>query len=51
MGMDQSEKQVIASLLLLLGLTMLVAGLEAGQLDLILNFLRSVFEAAIAGSP
>ena len=47
--MNTSEKRVIASLLLLLGVTLLVLGLEEGQLALISKILREIFEPALAG--
>lgn len=47
--MDQSEKRVIGSLLLLSGLTFIIAGLYTGQLDYILEFVKRIFETAVAG--
>lgn len=49
--MDQSEKRVIGSLLLLSGLTFITAGLYSGQLDYILELVKTVFETAVAGLP
>ena len=49
--MDQSEKRVIGSLLLLLGLTFITVGLYSGQLDYILELVKKVFETAVAGLP
>ena len=49
--MDTSEKRVIGSLLLLSGLTFLVVGLYAGQLDYIIDTLKKIFETAVAGVP
>lgn len=51
MFMDQSEKRVIGSLLLLSGLTFIVVGLYSGQLDYILELVTSIFETAVAGLP
>ena len=48
--MDQSEKRVIASLLLLLGLTLLAIGLNTGQIEMIMRLLKETFGPAIAGS-
>jgi len=47
--MNTSEKRVAASLLLLLGITLLVLGLEDGQVAHISELLRKIFEPAIAG--
>ena len=49
--MDQSEKRVIGSLLLLSGLTFITVGLYSGQLDYILELVKKVFETAVVGSP
>jgi hypothetical protein len=49
--MDQSEKRVIGSLLLLSGLTFFTVGLYSGQLDYILELVKRVFETALAGWP
>lgn len=48
--MSPSGKRVVASLLLLLGLTLLAVGLETGQLSYLIDLLSRVFEAAVAGS-
>ncbi len=47
--MDLSEKRVIGSLLLLLGLSFLAVGLHVNQLDTVSEMVRKVFETAIAG--
>jgi hypothetical protein len=49
--MDPLERRVIGSLFLLLGLSSLAVGLYTGQLTLILELLKKIFETAIAGSP
>ncbi len=49
--MDPSEKRVIGSLLLLSGLTFLVVGLYAGQLNYIMDVMKRIFETAVAGVP
>jgi len=49
--MNPSEKRIVGSLLLILGLTMLVAGLASGQLNYLLDLLKKVFEAAVSGTP
>jgi hypothetical protein len=48
---DVSEKRVIGSLLLLLGLTFAIVGLYSGHLDHILRLVKDVFETAVAGWP
>jgi len=49
--LDTSQRRVIGSLLLLLGVTFLVAGLYSGQLPRVFDIVRKVFEAAVAGAP
>jgi len=49
--MDLPEKRVIGSLLLLSGLTFLAVGLYNGQLTVVLELLKKIFETAIAGLP
>jgi hypothetical protein len=49
--MDLPEKRVIGSLILLSGLTFLAVGLYTGQLTLVLDRLKEIFETAIAGLP
>jgi len=49
--MDTSERRVIGSLLLLSGVTLLVVGLYSGQLNIVFEIVRKVFEAAVAGAP
>lgn len=49
--MDMSEKRVIGSLLLLLGLTFVILGLYSGHLDHILRLVQDVSETAVAGWP
>jgi len=46
---DLPEKRVIGSLILLSGLTFLAVGLYAGQLTVVLELLKKIFETAIAG--
>lgn len=48
---DVSEKRVIGSLLLLLGLTFAIVGLYSGQLDHVIRFVKDVFETAVVGWP
>ncbi len=49
--MDLPEKRIVGSLLLLSGLTFLAIGLHTGQLASVLERLKTIFEAAIAGLP
>ncbi|MFQ6073730.1 MAG: hypothetical protein ACE5KC_00785 [Candidatus Bathyarchaeia archaeon] len=49
--MEVSEQRVIGSLLLLLGITFLIIGLYAGQLDAVLEIVKTIFEASVAGVP
>ncbi|MEM1607371.1 MAG: hypothetical protein QXW55_03910 [Candidatus Bathyarchaeia archaeon] len=49
--MKIEEKRIIALLILLLGLTMLAAGILANQIEYLLDFIRKVFEPSIAGAP
>jgi hypothetical protein len=49
--MDQSEKRIIGSLLLLSGLTFLVLGLYTGQLNYVMDLMKEIFETAVAGAP
>jgi len=49
--MDLSERRVIGSLLLLLGITFLTLGLYTGQLERVLRMVKEVFETSLAGAP
>jgi hypothetical protein len=49
--MDTSERRVIGSLLLLLGITFLALGLYTGQLEVVLKIVKEVFQTALAGAP
>jgi hypothetical protein len=49
--MDLPEKRIIGSLLMLSGLTFLAIGLYSGQSTFVLDLLKKIFEAAIAGLP
>ena len=49
--MDTSERRVIGSLLLLSGVTFLVIGLYSGQLNIVFEMVKKIFEAAVAGVP
>jgi len=49
--MDVSMRRVIGSLALLLGVTFLALGLHTGQIDTIIEIVKRVLEAAVAGAP
>lgn len=49
--MELSEKRIIASLILLTGVTFLSIALYTGQLATIAELIRSIFEPSIAGLP
>ncbi|UCE96358.1 MAG: hypothetical protein JSV51_01745 [Candidatus Bathyarchaeota archaeon] len=49
--METSEKRIIASLILLTGLTILSIGLYTNQLNKIAELLNTIFEPAVAPLP
>jgi len=49
--MEVSERRVIGSLVLLLGVTFLVIGLQSEQISTVLTIVRQIIEASIAGAP
>jgi len=49
--MDVSMRRVIGSLLLLLGTTSLTIGLYTGQLSTVIEIVKRILEASIAGAP
>lgn len=49
--MELSEKRIIGSLILLTGVTFLSIALYTGQLTIIAELIRSIFEPSIAGLP
>jgi len=49
--MDVSMRRVIGSLALLLGVTFLALGLHTGQIDTVIQIVKRVLEAAVAGAP
>ncbi len=49
--MDLSMRRVIGSLILLLGVTLFTIGLYSGQIDTVMQIVKSIFEAAVAGAP
>ncbi len=49
--MDVPLRRVIGSVILLLGISLLVVGLHSGQLDTVMQIVKQVLEAAVAGAP
>jgi len=49
--MDVSLRRVIGSLLLLLGITFLTVGLYSGQLVTVIEIVKRILEASVAGAP
>jgi hypothetical protein len=49
--METSQKRVIGSLILLLGVSFFVIGLQSDQANTVLTIVKQVFEAAVAGAP
>jgi len=49
--MDVSERRVIGSLVLLLGVSLLVIGLQSDQVNTVLTIVKRILEASIAGAP
>jgi hypothetical protein len=49
--MEIPEKRIIGSLILLLGFSFLLIGVYSGQIAAIYEFVKSVFQPAVAGMP
>ena len=49
--MDVPMRRVIGSLILLLGVSLFAIGLHSGQLDTVMQIVKKVLEAAVAGAP
>ena len=49
--MDVSLRRVIGSLVLLLGVTFLAVGLHTGQLNTVIEIVKRILEASVAGVP
>jgi len=49
--MDISLRRVVGSLLLLLGVSFFTVGLYTGQLATILEIVKRILEASVAGAP
>lgn len=47
--MNLSEQRLIASMFLLLGFSSLLIALYAGQLDYVLELIKSILESAVVG--
>jgi len=50
-NMQVPERRVIGSLILLLGVTLLVIGLQSEQASTVLTIVKRILEASIAGAP
>jgi hypothetical protein len=49
--MEVPERRVIGSLVLLLGVTFLLIGLQSGQVNTVLIIVKRILESSIAGAP
>jgi len=49
--LEVSQQRVIGSLVLLLGVTLLVIGLQSEQISTVLTIVKRIFEASVAGAP
>jgi len=49
--MSLSLRRVIGSLLLLLGTSFLAIGLSTGQLETVIEIIKRILEASVAGAP
>ncbi len=49
--MDISARRVVGSLMLLFGITFLTVGLYTGQLATVVEIVKRILEASIAGTP
>jgi len=49
--MDVSLRRVIGSLVLLLGISFLTVGLYTGQVDRVMEIVKRILEASVAGVP
>jgi len=50
-GVEVSQRRLIGSLFLLLGVTFLVIGLQSEQINTVLTIVKRIFEASVAGAP
>jgi hypothetical protein len=49
--MEVSERRVIGSLILLLGVTLFLIGLQSEQAKTVLTIVKRILESSIAGAP
>jgi len=49
--LEVSQRRVIGSLVLLLGVTFLVIGLQSEHISTVLTIVKRIFEASVAGAP
>jgi len=50
-NLEVPQRRVIASLVLLLGVTFLVIGLQSRQASTVLDIVKRILEASVAGAP
>jgi len=50
-GLEVSQRRLIGSIALLLGVSFLVVGLQSEQMSTVLTIVKRIFEASIAGAP
>jgi len=49
--MDVSFRRVVGSLMVLLGISLLTIGLYTGQINTVMEIVRRILEASVAGAP
>jgi len=49
--LDVSVRRVIGSLMLLLGISLLTVGLYTGQITTVVDIVKRILEASVAGAP
>jgi len=49
--MEVAERRVICSVILLLGVTFFIIGLQTDQINTVLTIVKRILEASIAGAP
>lgn len=49
--MEVSQRRVIGSLVLLLGVSFFAIGLQSGQINTVLTIVKRILEASVAGAP
>jgi hypothetical protein len=51
LSMELPQQRVIGSLILLLGVSFFIIGLQSDQFSTVLSIVKQILEAAIAGAP